>query len=167
MISVQENYLPKSLFNPIYDWFNSKQPNWKFQPFNTGRLLDNYQFNISFYRHDIPVHEHYHIVKPLIDFINPHQLLRVKANLHPITESHQQSGFHTDFTYPRLTTAIFYINTNNGGTIFEYDQHIQPSVANTLVSFPAHINHASITTTTQKCRIVININYYTRPTITL
>ena len=168
MLKIQKNFLPESIFRPIHNWFlHSRGPNWKWQPYNTGQYKDNYQFNISFYRYDIPVHEHYHIIKPLVDAINPHQLLRVKANLHPITSQHEQSGFHVDNEYKNSTTSVFYINTCNGCTIFEHDNHHEYSVENKLVSFPTHLKHCSLTSTDQKCRVVINLNYYTRPTIRL
>ena len=46
-------------------------------------------------------------------------LVRIKANLNPVTETLQihDDAWHNDFD--NMTTAIYYLNTNNGFTKFK------------------------------------------------
>ena len=57
------------------------------------------------------------------------------------------------------TTAIYYVNTNNGYTEFEDGSRVE-SIENRLVTFPSYMKHTGTTCTDQKRRIVINFNYY-------
>ena len=57
------------------------------------------------------------------------------------------------------TTAIFYVNTNNGYTKFE-DETIVESVANRVVTFPANMKHTGTSCTDEKTRVIINFNYF-------
>ena len=59
----------------------------------------------------------------------------------------------------QLTTSIFYINTNNGYTIFEDGTKVE-SVANRLLTFPTNMKHTGTSCTDEKTRIVINFNYF-------
>ena len=59
------------------------------------------------------------------------------------------------------TTAVFYINTNNGYTEFE-DGTRSESIANRMVTFPANLKHRGTTCSDEKTRIVINFNYIER-----
>ena len=96
-------------------------------------------------------------IKPLIDKINPKVLIRVKANLGTVTPSHQEGGLHTDFDFP-CRTAIFYLNDNNGYTLFEDKTQVE-SKANRFVSFSSQHNHTGVSQTDSKIRCLININY--------
>ena len=58
------------------------------------------------------------------------------------------------------TTAILYVNTNNGYTKFEEDGSIVESVANRYIEFPANTRHFGTSCTDEKIRIVINYNYF-------
>ena len=57
------------------------------------------------------------------------------------------------------TTSIFYVNTNDGYTLFEDGTKVE-SVANRMLSFPANMRHTGTTCTDQQIRIVINFNYF-------
>ena len=85
-------------------------------------------------------------------------------------EIHQKILYPTEFGFSELrknnpeklkqwTTAIFYINTNNGYTEFEDGTRVE-SVANRIVNFPANLKHRGTRCTDQKIRIVINFNYF-------
>ena len=93
-----------------------------------------------------------------------HTLIRIKANLNPRLTEPFYSNFHTDILGLDVedfifTTAIFYINTNNGYTEFE-DGTIVESVANRLVTFGSNIQHRGVTQTDEQTRILINFNYF-------
>ena len=56
------------------------------------------------------------------------------------------------------TTSIFFINTNNGYTMFETGKKV-PSVENRLVTFPNNLMHTGISQTDTKSRVTLNLNY--------
>ena len=74
--------------------------------------------------------------------------------------------YHLDMslgpTAERWTTAILYINTNNGYTEFENGTIVE-SVANRLVAFPAVWMHRGVSQTDEETRILINFNYLRLP----
>ena len=55
-------------------------------------------------------------------------------------------------------TAIFYINSNNGYTVFKDNSKVI-SRENRLCLFNGHIEHAGVSCTDARRRIVLNINY--------
>ena len=67
-------------------------------------------------------------------------------------------GLHTDAPF-KCKTAILYINTNNGITIFETGEEIK-SEENKIVMFPSNLKHTGTTHTDEKVRVVLNINYF-------
>ena len=76
-------------------------------------------------------------------------------------------SFHNDYNefdqpyqYKNGKTAIYYLNTNNGGTQFNDKNGLfVQSKANTLVKFPTSTSHAGVWCTDAKLRFVINMNY--------
>ena len=87
-------------------------------------------------------------------------LIKVKANLRPKTFFHRSSDYHVDLADGPIgqKTAIFYINTCNGYTKIKGYGKVK-SVANRLVSFPGHVQHAGVSCTDANTRIVVNFNY--------
>ena len=76
--------------------------------------------------------------------------------------------FHSDLSHDfkedavsHWTTAIFYINTNNGYTEFENAEKIE-SVAIRFIMFPSNIKHRGVTQTDEQTRIMINFNFLKR-----
>ena len=63
-----------------------------------------------------------------------------------------------DTTRPGATTAIFYLNTNNGYTLFEDGQRVA-SVANRIVIFDAALRHTGASCTDADHRLVLNLNF--------
>jgi len=105
---------------------------------------------------DIP--NDYQLVYPLMEVLQPQSIVRIKANLLTQTPEHIVHGMHNDVFMPFALTAIYYINTNNGYTIFEDGDKVE-SVANRMVIFPANIKHSGATCTDKVRRVVINLNY--------
>ena len=76
------------------------------------------------------------------------------------TKTKQVFGFHTDFPWNyKWNTAIFYINTNNGKTLFKHNKQIS-SRENRVAIFDGRLKHTGTTCTDAKNRIVINLNYF-------
>jgi len=91
-------------------------------------------------------------------------IIRVKANLTIKTDKIITYGFHTDSNYFNYEpydskVAIFYLNSNNGKTIFENGDEVE-SVENRIVIFDNILKHTGTSCTDQKRRIVLNINYF-------
>ena len=86
------------------------------------------------------------------------------------TETHLESAFHYDneFAGSRLPdgtltsyTAIYYVNTNNGYTLFKDGNLKVDSVGNRIVIFDSCKLHKAVSCTDEKRRVVINFNYFT------
>ena len=58
-----------------------------------------------------------------------------------------------------MRTAIYYVNTNNGETIFKNGKK-EKSTENKMVIFSPNLEHAGTTHTDSLTRILINFNYY-------
>ena len=71
-----------------------------------------------------------------------------------------EHAFHCDFapTMGDLTTAIYYINTCDGYTLFEDGTKVE-SVTNRLLKFPSNMKHTGTSCTDRDRRILINFNY--------
>lgn len=119
----------------------------------------NFHFVHGFYGHFSPKSECLHILDPVIKKLNPAAIVRIKANLSTISANRIEHSFHTDRNDVHCTTAIFYVNDNNGVTIFEDGSEV-PSVANRLVIFDSQLMHKGTTCTDQKLRCLINFNYF-------
>lgn len=103
--------------------------------------------------------ETFEVFEPLIKKINPKSIIRIKLNLNTATHTHFDNGLHTDVSQTEnIKTAIFYINTNNGCTLFEDGSKIE-CVENRLVIFNSNKKHQARTSTDTKARYVVNINF--------
>jgi hypothetical protein len=119
----------------------------------------NFQFTHTFVREGEIVSDFFPKLGKILDIINPKQIIRLKSNLQTPTVDQIRSRFHTDLEdTTNVKTAIFYVNTNNGFTVFEDDTRIR-SIENRLVIFDADKMHAGTTCTDVKNRCVINFNF--------
>ena len=104
------------------------------------------------------------IIMPILIKIDPLALIRAKANLLTRTPNIIENTYHRDmeFKNPENTklfeTAIYYVNTNIGYSMFEDETKIE-SIANRMVTFPANMKHTGTSCTDEKRRVVINFNY--------
>ena len=97
------------------------------------------------------------LIEPYLSFFKMKELCRIKANLAPRTIFHRKTGWHVD-NVPCSTTAILYMNTNNGWTEFKKGSRVK-SVANRVVIFDSNLEHQGVTCTDKKRRVLINFNY--------
>ena len=141
--------IKNTLYSDYFPWYLNKGVNTS---------DDNYtQFTHAFYNDYIQNSNLLDNLKPIINVLNPLALIRVKANLLTKTESIIKHGFHVD-QYFKCTTAIFYVNTNNGYTEFENGKKVY-SEENKLVVFNTSLKHTGTSCTDTNERIVINFNY--------
>ena len=163
-MKVIDDFLSEGEFDTVSNFFNSSSLPWLFNDHIAGEndSLDNFQFVHNFFNNAKPFRnysKYADFIRPVITKISPHSLIRIKANLRPRTSQPFQSDFHTDFEFPQKT-AIFYINSNNGYTVFEDDSTKVFSKANRLLVFDGSRRHAGTSCTDQKVRLVLNINYF-------
>ena len=126
---------------------------------------NKFQFIHMFYTKATPCSPHYKELLPIFERIQLVSLWCIKANLLTKTPNIVENTFHVDNgdlkgkKLKQWTTAIFYVNTNNGYTKFEDGTKVE-SVANRMLSFPANMKHCGSSCTNEKRRIVINLNYF-------
>ena len=161
-IKIADNFLAKDEFDQLQSVMMSTAFPWYFSPYVVyhSELKD---LNLSQFPHQIFTGRDgvesagYKLISPIIDNLNVKSIVRIKANLLNKTENIKEHSFHSDFKNNR--TAIYYVNTNNGYTKFANGEKID-SVENRLIDFDSNMEYTGSTCTDQKCRIVININYY-------
>ena len=125
--------------------------------------IHNHQFTHIFYNNWSPTSS-FNLILPIAMKLNPIGWQRIKANLNPVTSKKVQYAYHTDFqaeNVPCAKTAIYYLNTNNGVTIFKDGTQVE-SVFNRMVIFDQRIPHTGTTCTDQKVKSLINFNFIER-----
>ena len=160
-IQVEDNYLDKDSFkiinetmsSDIFPWFYNEE-----KVYDTGKdNLFNYQFTHLFYK-DFKINsQHFEILNPLLFQMNVKALVRVKANLNPISDRLIEYDKHEDQEF-KCKGAIYYINSNNGYTMFDNEK--VESKENRIVFFDTDTKHFGTNSTNCKNRIVINFNYF-------
>lgn len=103
------------------------------------------------------VSDRFEVIRPAVERLGPELLLRVKLNLTRRQATHVEYGLHVDTSHPGASTAILYLNTNNGYTVFEDGTRVE-SVANRLVLFDATRRHTGASCTDVDYRLVLNLN---------
>ena len=159
-MEVIDNFLEPYYFDQIYTRLMEEEIPWYY---NDYKVSDDglYQFIHGFYHFNRGgvVSDDFDIFEHILYKLRIKELYRIKANLTPRTKSHDHSAWHVDFpSLPVGKTAIFYMNTNNGWTKFKKGGRVK-SVANRIVIFDSDLEHAGVTCTDEKRRVVVNFNY--------
>lgn len=157
-----DNALPQKEFDNIKDSiFNCNFP-WNFTPVVThdGESLPNvasYYFTHEFWAF-FNVEPAAQIFAPLLNLLECHSVMRIKANLYPSTDTIIHHDEHCDFDYSHRG-AILYLNTNNGLTVLENKVEVE-SIENRVLLFDPSKPHHSTTCTDDKCRVNVNLNFF-------
>ena len=85
-------------------------------------------------------------------------LVRIKANLNPVSDKLIQYDKHKDQEHFSCKGAIYYVNNNNGYTMFDNEK--VESKENRIVFFNTETPHSGTNSTDCKNRMVINFNYF-------
>ena len=161
-MKIIDDFLPSYHFNQLQSIIFGKSFPWYYYP---GTVMERgseipkgpSQFVSTFYNENRQYKAStFYIIDPVLSYLNCQELKRVKANLNPKTLFHRKSGYHIDWR--NVTTAVYYLNTNNGWTEFEKGGKVK-SVANRIVIFDSNVEHQGVTCTDKKRRVVINFNY--------
>ena len=163
---VIDNYLPLDDYRELFMFVAGQDYTWQFtlkgDPAQYEDQSDNWQFVHPLYYDFKPVCDDAHIVGKIIRRLDPFALTRMKINCTPKADSIREFDMHTDEENHIGNTAIYYLNTNNGYTIFEDGTKVE-SVGNRIVIFPGSMKHAGTTCTNDCRRLVLNINYVPKP----
>ena len=158
-IKVVDNFLEKNIFTEIENILMGDKFPWFFNDFKSdSNDTNNYQFTHTVVRGNGDIESKFiKNMKPFFTKLNIKKIFRIKINLTTRTEKLFNHEFHTDVPI-QCTTAIFYVNSNNGKTIFKNGEEVD-SVANRIVMFNSKLKHAATSHTDEKTRVVINLNY--------
>ena len=159
-MKIIDNFVSDIFFNSFKNKILDRDFAWYHQNSKVSDNDNQQQFTHVFYQNNSLHTEkvNFELIKPILYTLNVKTLLRVKLNLQIKEDKVKPTLFHTDNKIKDSTTAIFYLNTNNGKTLFENNKEVK-SVANRVVIFPSYLKHAGTTHTDTKYRIVLNINF--------
>jgi hypothetical protein len=173
-MQIIDNFLDQDYFNELKElMIVSRTFPWYY---NNGVVrdneYDNYQFTHVFYANAEPLSSFYKNIKPCAVKLNAISLIRIKANLIPQRDKIIEHGFHIDVAeagdnslpgnlkhVKNIKTAILYMNTNNGYTLFEDGTKVN-SIENRMVVFDCATKHTGTTCTDEKLRVVVNFNFF-------
>jgi len=157
---IEDNFVSENLLKEINSLMTNMNFPWYFHD-SVTREKDNKNFYFThiLYSFDkINSRFYKNIVPEFIEKLKIKKLLRVKLNLYAQTHKIIEHSYHTDFQKPH-TTALFYINKNDGFTIFKKPFKKIKSEKNKCVIFDGLKEHKSTTCTNQCARFTLNINY--------
>lgn len=155
--NVIDNFLPEDEFSILANSISGMYFPWFY---SDGKVYDGDgydQFYHMFYNFSTGVKsDHISLIQPLLKKMGSNQIYKAKVNMNLKRIFNRKTRYHIDME--NVTTAIFYISTNNGGTKFKGGPFIK-SEANRIVFFNSNIMHRGICCSDEKKRLVININY--------
>lgn len=170
-IKIIDDYLDKDSFNDLQNavlhgnllWNLSNEVASIFE--NNQETCDekyNYQFAHTLFDNALPPSPFAYIMNDFLNKLKPMLLIRAKLNINPGAENLVSHGLHIDILPEELaavsSTCVFYLNTNNGYTIFDDGTKVE-SVENRIVIFPSNRYHSGTNCTDTKYRSVLNVNY--------
>ena len=166
MIKIIDELLDYDELKKIQDLLLGHEFPWYFNDHTTQKgkdVHDDFQLIHAFYldgnNFGFIASQSFKCIEPILEKIGGKILIRAKANLRTVSSQKDRIvGYHTDCNL-KGETAIFYVNTNNGYTIFKDSQKKVECVENRLVTFPSNTEHCGVSCTDKKQRIVINFNY--------
>ncbi|MEE8578290.1 MAG: hypothetical protein V3T31_13640 [candidate division Zixibacteria bacterium] len=162
---IQDDFLPEEQFQAIVSEivYNARFP-W----FYHGEIVDYQETSDFQFIHNVYAHRNgvvspgLQVLRPILDILDPLALIRIKVNGIVKTDKIIEHTLHRDagkITNPEWTTSIFYLNTNNGYTLFEDGTKVE-SVANRIATFPSNVLHTGTSSTDENMRVCVNFNYF-------
>jgi len=158
------DHLRTAIEADTFPWYYGRKTNHIAQMFDPDLIEKEkynwHMFNLM-YSNGVPMTPEYDLILGLINKIKPRAIIRVKANMTPVADAVREFEMHNDINDDKKgesKTSIYYINDNDGFSLFEDGSKIE-SVGNRLVTFPESMMHCG-TTSTDERRIVINLNYF-------
>ncbi len=156
-MNIYKNFIDKEICKKINNTMLGVNFPWFYRKNQTGK--DSSFLNHVFFTEGKLNSNFYSLIEPLVKKLNPVKLINIRANL--CLKRPMKSNWHSDFDNLKLTpksrTAIYYVNTNNGYTIFK-NKKIK-SEANKIIVFNGNIKHKVKYQTDRDTRIVVNFLY--------
>ena len=166
--NVTDNFLPDSEFwrvysemlGPEFPWF-VQLPKDSEEAYGNG-LYFHHKNSIVQFSHNI-VSEFgtspwVSLVEPIIKALGAKEVIDIRARMLMKTSKVIPLNWHTDKDLD-CKTAVYYLNSNNGKTIFKEGSEVE-SISNRLLSFDSQNTHMGTTCSNTDYRVVINFNYY-------
>ena len=170
-ITIIDDFLSEEEADTLEEIFLRNDLPWYYTPSVTfpnskGELesLDSVQFVHPVYQGFNAVSNTFQLLGSFTEKLNILSYIRVRVALQQRTPEIRENPFHIDIGKTpetpdkNVTTCLYYINSNDGYTMFESGRKVE-SVKNRLVTFPNSMLHCGTTCTNAKVRIVMNINY--------
>ena len=157
-MKIIDDFLSDDEYQNLFSFITNNNFPWFFG--NVITDSESLQFTHCFYQFDMPT-QYFQNVEFFREKLEMASLVRIKANINPRTETLQihDDAWHNDFD--NMTTAIYYLNTNNGFTKFENGDKVN-SVANRIVIFDSNLKHTGTSCTDSYARLLINLNYFSK-----
>ena len=164
-MKIIDNFLPNYQFKQLQSLFMESNFPW----YNNREIVSGLETDLPLLTHTLfgkrePWNGissgYFNSMQIFINKLKINELYRIKANLNTGTVFHRHTGWHYDIE--NVTTAVFYINSNNGYTKFKKGGKVK-SVENRMVIFDSNLEHAGFTCTDENVRVVLNFNYTTYP----
>ncbi len=156
-MNTYKNFIDKKICKQINNTMLGFKFPWFYNKNQTGKD-SSFMFHCFFAENKINS-TLYYLIEPLVKKLNPSKLVNIRANL--CLKRPMKSNWHSDFdnlkSTPKSKTAIYYVNTNNGYTIFK-NKKIK-SEQNKMIIFNGDTKHKVKYQTDRDTRIVINFLY--------
>ena len=166
-VQIFNNFLDQEVFLEIKKFIMSPRCQWRYVNYiahKDGRDNDNDGYFVHSFKDchpqtfedRYPESPHFPLIAKILDKIKYQNILRIRSSLYPRRDVQKPDPFHIDYDFPHKV-CIFYVNTNNGYTMFENGEKI-PSVENQLATFDGSEKHCSVVQTDTPARYIVNIN---------
>ena len=166
-VQIFNNFLDQEVFLEIKKFIMSPRCQWRYVNYiahKDGRDNDNDGYFVHSFKDchpqtfedRYPESPHFPLIAKILDKIQYRNILRIRSSLYPRRDVQKPDPFHIDYNFPHRV-CIFYVNTNNGYTMFENGEKI-PSVENQLATFDGSEKHCSVVQTDTPARYIVNIN---------
>ena len=166
-VQIFNNFLDQEVFLEIKKFIMSPRCQWRYVNYiahKDGRDNDNDGYFVHSFKDchpqtfedRYPESPHFPLIAKILDKIQYQNILRIRSSLYPRRDVQKPDPFHVDYNFPHRV-CIFYVNTNNGYTMFESGEKIL-SVENQLATFDGSEKHCSVVQTDTSARYIVNIN---------
>jgi len=163
-MKIIDNFIDQDSFKKLQNLMIEDDTNfpWYYADYKNYKGDGIPQFTHTFFLPHSYCSSYHTWIHPILDKLKTTALIRIKANLTMKTQDPFTCNFHTDVTndYKNSKTAVFYLNNNNGYTLFKKGKRKVESVANRIVIFDAKEEHTTVTQTDTNIRVVLNLNFY-------
>jgi len=163
---VIDNAIDEQYFLPLESFLLSHVVPWNYCQDVSGHkksVFPQMMFTYIIYSytlgdHFVIVNDAYNLIRPVLSYLKPKSLIRIKANMYPNQGCFHNHPDHVDYEFSHKS-AILYLNNNDGFTVLHDGTKIE-SKRNRLLLFDGSKPHHSTNCTDDWRRININFNYF-------